>query len=226
VSARIMRRFEAESIDTFIKILHAHRDRIGTKTVRTNIKDYFTELEAISVTANFDYPFFVEKQTPVSKEKCLVAYACTYSAKMSGIEPNGRIQFSIKAPCITTYPASVGRKGKGLFGQLSIVTIDTRSSKDIYPEDLVEIVDTYALSPVYSYLSNEDQVHLIEKIHTEEKTSVVMVNEIKSALAKIRDIEWYSVRCANHGMLHSYHTLITTEKSQWVPFSGYGEADV
>jgi len=34
---------------------------------------------------------------------------------------------------------------------------------------------------------------------------------------------WYSVRCANYGMLHSYSTMVGTEKSSWVPYSG--EAD-
>jgi len=123
VAARIMHRFEAQWIDMFIKILHMHRDSIGTKTVRANIDDYYRALQATSVTASFDYPFFVEKRTPVSKEKCLVAYQCTYSTKVSGIKPTPKVQFTIKVPCITTYPASAGDEGGGLFGQLSMVTI-------------------------------------------------------------------------------------------------------
>lgn len=226
VAARIMHKFEAQWIDMFIKILHMHRDRIGTKTVRANIRDYCSALQAISVTASFDYPFFVEKLTPVSKEKCLVAYQCTYSTKVSGIEPTPKVRFTIKAPCITTYPASVSDEGRGLFGQLSIVTIHVTSATDIYPEDLVAIVDEHALAPVYSYLDKEDQLYLVKKIHSGEKTSVVVTNEVKNDLARNPDIDWYSVRCANYGMLHSYHTIIGTEKSQWVPFSGYTEQEI
>jgi hypothetical protein len=37
----------------------------------------------------------------------------------------------------------------------------------------------------------------------------------------MREIEWYSVKCSNFGMLHSYSTFIGTEKSMWVPSSGY-----
>jgi len=40
-------------------------------------------------------------------------------------------------------------------------------------------------------------------------------DEIKGELARNR-------RCSNFGMLHSYSTVIGTEKSRWVPFSGYG----
>lgn len=220
ITARIMREFEARWIDKFIQILHKHRDRIGTKTLRVNIMDYLEELRAATVKVDFDYPFFIEKMTPVSGEKCLVRYLCTYSARASSIENEPKIFFKIEIPAITTYPASDQEQPGGLFGQLSIVVMEVQSEKDIYPEDLVEIVDKHALSPVYSFLTEEDQVSVIHKIHTEKRTSVVMIDGIKDDLARRQEIDWYSVRCSNFGMLHSYSTVIGTEKSMWVPFSG------
>ena len=76
---------------------------------------------------------------------------------------------------------------------------------------------------MYSFLTEEEQAFLIDKIHSEEKTSVAMTNEIKAELARRPAVRWYSVGCANFGMLHSYSTIIATEKSIWVPFSGYEE---
>ena len=49
---------------------------------------------------------------------------------------------------------------------------------------------------------------------------MVMVDEIKKELAADKTLASYSVRCRNFGMLHSYSTMIGTEKSWWVPFSG------
>jgi hypothetical protein len=40
IDARIMQEFEAQWIDKFIRIVHEHRDRIGTKTLSVNIMDY------------------------------------------------------------------------------------------------------------------------------------------------------------------------------------------
>ena len=40
ISARIMREFEACWIDTFVQIVHQHRDRIGTATLVQNIHQY------------------------------------------------------------------------------------------------------------------------------------------------------------------------------------------
>ena len=223
IRARIMQDFEARWIDKFIHIVHQHKERIGTSTLKVNILDYLRELNATYVKIDFDYPYFVEKTTPASKEKCLVSHDCTYSVSVSSAEPEPITHFGIRIPTITTYPASVPEIPGGLFGQLSIVMLEVETDADIYPEDLVEIVDRHALSPVYSFLTEEDQIFLIQKIHSDVKTSVVMVDEIKEELAHHRAVKRFSLRCANYGMLHSYSTVIATEKSRWVPFSGYEE---
>ncbi len=226
VSARITSEFEADWIDTFIRVFHQHRDNIGTKFLRHNIVDYFKELNATSARVTFDYPFFIEKTTPVSKEKCLVKYQCSYTAKISPLQEDPKITFRIEIPVITTDPASVPGQEGGLYGQLSMVLVEVASQKDIYPEDLVEIADKHALSPVYSFLDREDQIHIVKKVHTQKKSSVVMTDEIKDELARNDNIEWFMVHCTNFGMLHSYSTIVGTEKSMWVPLSGYEDDEV
>ena len=226
IKARIMHDFEACWIDEFIKIVHSHRDRIGTKTLKVNVKDYVRKLKASVVEINFNYPFFIEKLTPRSKEKCLVRYLCRYTAKATSVSGKTDISFKIEVPYISTYPMSKSQKAKGLFGQLSIMDIEISSTKDVYPEDIVKIVDKHALAPVYSFLTEEDQDFIIETIHTKEKSSVVILNAVKDDLAYNKKIDWYTVRSRNYGMLHSYSTVIETEKSRWVPFSGYVDEEI
>jgi GTP cyclohydrolase IB len=223
IDARIMAEFEAEWIDTFIRILHSHRDKIGTETLAANIPDYLKELKASMVIVNFNYPFFIEKITPVSKEKCLVRYMCTYSVKASVTMKKPKVIFKIAVPVLTTYPLSGEDKLGGLFAQLSVVNVEVEPKNLIYPEDIVSMVDKHSIAPVYSFLTKEDQRFIINKLHTEKKTSVILTDEIKDELARNREIEWYKVGCANYGMLHSYLTLVSTEKSMWIPFSGIEE---
>jgi GTP cyclohydrolase IB len=219
IAARIMHEFEAGWIDKFIQIVHQHEGRIGAESLKTNILDYLNELNATKIKVDFSYPFFVEKATPVSKEKCLVRYDCVYSASVAKSDLKPSINLKITAPCITTYPVTSPDKPGGLFGQMSIVDLEVQSHKEIYPEDMIEIVDKHALMPIYSFLTEEDQEFVIRKVHSEKKTSVVMIDEIKEELANIRDIEGYSVSCSNFGMLHSYSTFIGTAKSMWIPLS-------
>ena len=223
INARIMHEFEARWIDTFIGVLHQHREKIGTKTLRANIADYVAKLSASRVNIDFDYPFFIEKITPKSHEKCLVRYLCRYSVRTPSVRGQTDVIFKIEVPCLTTYPSSKAKRDKGLFGQLSIMDIEIDPKTEIFPEDIVDLVDRHSISPVYSFLTDADQDYIIEKMHTQEKSSVVVVDEIKDELAHNHDINWYSIRSSNFGMLHTYSTVIGTEKSMWVPFSGYEE---
>ncbi len=225
VRARIIHEFEANWIDKFIRVLHQHQDRIGTRSLSANISDYMKELRATSVTVDFVYPFFVEKTTPVTGEKCLVRYLCTYTAKVSSIMDKPKILFKMEVPAITTDPASSEDTPGGLYGQLSVVTLEVESLQEVYPEDLVELVDRHAISPIYSFLAPEDQVHIIQKVHAEKKTSVVLTDEIKTELAKDDYVQWFAVRSSNFGMLHSYSTLVATEKGMWVPEVEAGDDD-
>ena len=226
ISARIMREFEARWIDTFIQIVHQHRDRIGTATLKQNIMDYFKALHATAITLSLDFPFFYEKLTPVSREKCLVRYLCTYTVKANSLAGAPKAILKINIPALTTYPVSVPEVKGGLFSQLSIITLEVEPRKEIFPEDLVDLVDRHALASIYSFLTAEDQIYLINKAHSENKPSVAVLGEIKNELAHNENIEWYAVSSANYGMLHSYSTVIGTEKSMWIPFSGYESGEI
>lgn len=218
VRARIMRDFEPRWIDKFIQILHRHALRLGTNFLSDIVHEYLTELQARNIRIEFEYPYFIERTTPVSKEKCLVSYACNYMVTAFAAE-EPVVNFRIKVPAITTYPASRPDVPGGLFGQLSIVDVQVEVKTEVYAEDFVDLVERYALSPVYSFHAEEDQLSIIQKVHTEVKTSVSLLDKVRSALSRNREVIHYSVQCANFGMLHSYSTVISVEKSPWVPFS-------
>jgi len=155
-----------------------------------------------------------------------VRYRCAYAVRVHTLNSEPTVLFRIEVPCITTYPGSSREKPGGLFGQLSRISLEVMTRRDIYPEDLVDMVDRHALAPLYSFLTEEDQIHIIERVHAEEKNSVLVVDAIKLELARRRDIEWYAVKSANYGMLHSYSTMVGLEKSPWIPFSGYESGDI
>ena len=220
VSARIWKKFEASWIDKFIQIAHRHRDTIGPAALRSHIMEYYKEFRAASVRLDYQYPFFHEKLTPVSKERCLVRYRCLYSAKIDSMEKGVKVVQRIEAPVLTTYPGSTPETAGGLFAQLSIVDCEVETADtECLTEDLIEMIDRHALMPIYSFLTPEDQAEIIRKVHSEKKTSVVMTDAIKEELRQHPSVRWYAIRTSNHGMLHSYSTFIATEKSNWAPLS-------
>jgi GTP cyclohydrolase IB len=218
VRTRIQADLEAHWQNRFIQVLHSHRSRIDTATLSENVESYLKALNADTVRLEFEYPFFAEKTTPVSGEKCLVRYHCNYSAKLTTVWDKPKITFKIHVPVITTDPASDPEKEGGLFGQMSVLTIEIESRQETYPEDLVDLADKHSLSPVYSFLTPDDQIKIIQTAHIQKKSSVEVSEAIKTELAHNRFIEWFSVSCANFGMLHSYNTAIGSEGDIRLPF--------
>jgi GTP cyclohydrolase I len=220
VSARIWKNFEASWIDKFIQIAHRHRETLGPASLRSHIMDYYKEFRAASVRLEYQYPFFHEKITPFSKEKCLVRYRCLYSATIDSMEKGVKLIQRIEAPVLTTYPGSTPETEGGLFAQLSVVDCEVETSNGgCLTEDLIDIIDRNALMPVYSFLTPEDQAEIIRKVHSDKKTSVVMTDSIKEELRRHPAVRWYRIRTNNHGMLHSYSTFVATEKTSWAPMA-------
>jgi len=108
-----MHEFEAGWIDKFIQVVHQHRDRIGTKSLRDNIADYVKELKASTVKIDFEYPFFIEKRTPVPKEKCLVKYSCGYSPKSRRSTRNRESSSRWRSPASPPIQCPIPRRREG-----------------------------------------------------------------------------------------------------------------
>ncbi len=226
IFARIMREFEAAWIDRFIQILHQSKREARIDSMQSIVRECRESFRAEFVGLEMSYPVFVQKKTPVSTETCLVEYACSYSAVFPSVEHGTKVTFEIKIPCITTYPVSELDGAGGLLAQLSVVSIKALSKSDLFPEDLVTIVDSHALAPMYSFLTLEDQKEIIERVHSRRKTSVVLVDEIKEDLALDKKIDFYTVRCGNFGLLHSFSTLIATEKNYWSPWNVMDDSEL
>ena len=208
VEARVAREFEADWVDRLLRILHEHRDSIGTQALRREVGAFVEALGASMVAVTLDYPFFVEKRTPRTGQKCLVKHDCSCSVVALSPDASARVFFTIGVPCITTGPSPEGRHGGASVGQSSLVTLETESRGDVFPEDLVALVDRNALAPLYSFLAPEDREDVLRLIHTGRRTSVEMVERIRNELAADPGLGYYSVRCLDSSFLHPYHTMV------------------
>ena len=224
--AHIMKEFRPRWMNKFMQVLHRDRRALGVAGMRVILEDLMQELRANKVTIRFDYPFFMEKTTPVTRERCLVKYSCSLEGWITVTRDKPAVLFRMRIPVITSHPASVLGEPGGLLGQLTLVNVELQSDKPLYPEDVAELVESYAVSPVYSYLAEEDQEYIINKIHSVFKPSTILIDRVKDRLARNEDIEWYSVECRDYGIVNNYTILARVEKSRWIPFSSYIEETI
>jgi GTP cyclohydrolase IB len=211
LEASVAHEFEADWADRLVRVLHEHRERISAPALKQDVGAYLEALGAGMVEISLEYPFFVEKRTPRTGQKCLVKYDCTYC--IVGLLPRSapKVFFKIAVPCITTGPSPDGRRRGASVGQVSTVTLETESQRDVYAEDLVALVDRNALAPLYSFLGPEDREDVLRRIRTQRRTSVELVERVRGELSADPGLGFYSVRCLDSSFLRPYRTLIGEE---------------
>ena len=88
---------------------------------------------------------------------------CAPTGKPPSVVRKGlRTTLRIDCPVITPIRSLRTASGSA-FGQLSHVQLEVIPKGEIYPEDMIELVDRHALAPVYSYLTPEDQLNLTQQ---------------------------------------------------------------
>jgi GTP cyclohydrolase FolE2 len=208
VEASVAREFETDWVGRLMQVLHAHRDSAGPQALKRDVGACVEAFDASVVEVTLEYPFFVEKRLPRTGLKCLVKYDCACSVVALSAEAAPRVFFTIAVPCITTGPSPAGWRAGVPLSQSSTVTIETESQRDVFPEDLVALVDRNALAPLYSFLAPEDQTDVLRLIQAGRRTGVEMVGRIRSELAEDLSLGYYSVRCLDSGLLYPYHTTV------------------
>ena len=98
--------------------------------------------------------------------------------------------------------------------------------KDIWHENIVEIMDKRTLPPIPAFSTGKSQNQLIHRIHSEQKSGV-MADEIKEEFSRKHDTVWHAVDRSGCGMLDPYSTVVRTEKGAWFPSGGLeGEDEI
>src|SRR5436190_1551217 len=86
-----------------------------------------------------EFPFFLEKKAPVSGMTSLMDYTARFDATACGKEID--FVLTVKAKVTTLCPCSKAISEYGAHNQRGEVTVQIRSTKSIWIEDLIAIIE-------------------------------------------------------------------------------------
>ncbi len=217
--------FKGTHMSRFIEVFHAYHDDLSMKRFLTMLEDMCNRLDAQCAFGTMTFPFFVEKEAPVSGQKGMMCYECTYEGKVSAdstsAAPNtgcGReFAVSIAVPVTTLCPCSKAISQRGAHNQRGIVRIKVRSTGFFWIEDIIEAAEKSASSAVYSLLKREDEKFVTEQAYDNPRFVEDVVREVYSALKNFRTPEgnplfcWFSVEAENFESIHNHSAYAYTE---------------
>jgi len=202
--------FKGTHMSRFIEILNKHHGRIALKNMGKILNEMKALLKAQSAHMEVEFPYFIEKEAPVSKEKGLMEYRCRFMGSSNELENDFLLE--VRIPVNSLCPCSKEISRYGAHNQRSLVTVQIRFKHLVWIEDLVALVESSASSPVYSLLKREDEKFITESAYDNPAFVEDIVRNIAEKLQRDENISWFSIEAENFESIHNHSAYAFIER--------------
>lgn len=200
--------FRGTHMSRFIEVLGKYRHGLDRAIFDKILIELKNKLEATQSHLEIEFPYFIEKEAPVSGAKGLMEYTCEFIGSYKK-----KIEFTlgVTVPLTTLCPCSKAISEAGAHNQRSYVKVECRYTKMIWIEDLVRLIEQCASSPVYSLLKREDEKFVTEQAYQNPMFVEDLVRCIAQRLKKRKSIVWFSIESENMESIHNHNAYAMLE---------------
>ena len=200
--------FKGTHMSRFIEILNQYRGEITIRNLGQILEDMKDRLEATSAHIELEFPYFVEKEAPVSKAAGLMEYQCRL---LGSLGKKKDFVLGVTVPVTSLCPCSREVSSRGAHNQRSAVRVDLRMNKFIWIEDLIAWIETCGSAPVYSLLKREDEKAVTEQAFDNPRFVEDIVRGVTEKLRQMPEISWFRVECENFESIHKHSAYAMVE---------------
>ncbi len=202
--------FKGTHMSRFIEVLNAHGNIVHVENIEDILHAMQVKLNAATSHLEMEFPFFLEKKAPVSGMTSVMDYTARFDATAIGKEID--FVLTVKANVTTLCPCSKAISQYGAHNQRGEVTVQIRSTKAIWIEDLIAIVEKSASSELYALLKRQDEKAVTERAYENPVFVEDLVRNVATRLNKHRDVTWYKVEAENYESIHNHNAYACIEK--------------
>ena len=203
--------FKGTHMSRFIEILNHHRGEITIRNMGTILEQMKERLEASSAHLEMEFPYFIEKEAPVSRARGLMEYQCRLHG-MLGESGEPDFVLGVTVPVTSLCPCSREISARGAHNQRSEVRVDIRMQRFIWIEELISWVEECGSSPVYSLLKREDEKAVTETAYDNPMFVEDIVRAVTEKLSQVEGIHWFRVECENFESIHNHSAYAMLER--------------
>jgi GTP cyclohydrolase I len=202
--------FKGTHMSRFLEVLNAHGSVVHVENIEEILQAMQKKLHAATSHLEMEFPFFLEKKAPVSGMTSLMDYTARFDASACGKEVD--FVLTVKAKVTTLCPCSKAISAYGAHNQRGEVTVQIRSTKAIWIEDLIAIVESSASAELYALLKRQDEKFVTERAYENPVFVEDLVRNVALKLNAHPDVTWYKVEAENHESIHNHNAYACIEK--------------
>ncbi|MCQ2590557.1 MAG: GTP cyclohydrolase FolE2 [Treponema sp.] len=210
--------FKGTHMSRFIEIFHKYHKNINMQHFLLMLEEIREKLEAEKAFGCIQFPYYIEKEAPVSKTNGYVEYLCSYQGEVYKNKENpasaeSKFYVCIEIPVTTLCPCSKAISEYGAHNQRGTVRVKLLYSDFFWIEDVISTVEQAASSPIYSALKRQDEKYVTEHAYENPRFVEDVVREVYLGLKKM-NFKWFSVEAENEESIHLHNAYAYTEYSE------------
>lgn len=202
--------FKGTHMSRFVEILNQHENEITVKSFRKMLGEMTERLDAEAGYVEMNFPYFVNKEAPISKVRSLMDYDVSFIGEITGKDTAMTVK--VVVPVTSLCPCSKNISDYGAHNQRSHVTLTVRVDSFIWIEDLIDLVEKQASCEIYGLLKRPDEKYVTERAYDNPKFVEDMVRDIAAKLNEDDRINAYTVESENFESIHNHSAYALISK--------------
>jgi GTP cyclohydrolase folE2 len=197
--------FKGTHMSRFVDEFNAHAKKISMKEYLTMLEAIRVRLDAATAYGRLSFPYFIEKEAPVSKQKAVMSYECVFFGRVG--ENDKHFTVEVKVPVQTLCPCSKEISEFGAHNQRAEVSVKLEVGSFFWIEDLIALVEDAASSPLYSLLKREDEKFVTEHSYMNPKFVEDTVRDVCLALPRLGNFPYCEVEAESFESIHNHNAF-------------------
>ena len=202
--------FKGTHMSRFVEVLNEHGSLVHVDNIKVILRHLQKRLNSKQAHVEFEFPYFIEKQAPVSGAIGLMDYSVKLAATIT--HEDSDFVVTVVVPVTTLCPCSKAISRYGAHNQRGKVTFAVRFTRPIWIEDLIELVESSASSELYSVLKRPDEKAVTEHAYEHPVFVEDLVRSIAVKANADRRIAWYRIEAENYESIHNHNAYAMIEK--------------
>lgn len=205
--------FKGTHMSRFLEILNGYEQEISVENFGKMLREMVRRLEAETGRIEMNFPYFINKQAPVSGVKSLMDYEVTFTGEMLS---GGVYRQAIKVviPATSLCPCSKEISERGAHNQRSHITVTAYTNAFVWIEDLVQMVEAQASCEVFGLLKRTDEKYVTERAYDNPKFVEDIIRDVAGILNADPRINAYIAEAENFESIHNHSAYARIEKDK------------
>lgn len=205
--------FKGTHMSRFLEILNSYEREISVESFEAMLRHMVERLEAETGRIEMRFPYFVNKEAPVSKVRSLMDYDVTFIGEIIA-DGHYRQTMKIVVAATSLCPCSKEISDRGAHNQRSHITVTVTTNDFIWVEDLIQMIEAEASCEVYGLLKRVDEKFVTERAYDHPKFVEDIVRDVAGVLNADARIDSYIAEAENFESIHNHSAYALIENSR------------